>query len=171
LKSPHASGWQDGNVKSLNSQISNWNNGNKNGVNIEQMLAREDGQFKTLSDKIFWFQNIIMPFNNFSPQKWLTHMTYHDLNLMILEESSGYSIYYIMLDGNGITLKWQQFLKFPTKNLSFFLNCQVMNLVALWIHNCHNEFHLRILLNKKNSNVKSHCCFNQRYFCFFSQMF
>ncbi len=37
----------DGNVKGHNSQINNWNNGNRNGVSIEQMFTRKDGQFKT----------------------------------------------------------------------------------------------------------------------------
>jgi hypothetical protein len=43
LKAPHVGGLQDGNVKGHNFQISNWNNGNRNGVSIEQMFTREDG--------------------------------------------------------------------------------------------------------------------------------
>lgn len=70
---------------------------------------------------------------NFTPKM----IDSYDLPWPKLEESSGSSLYYIMLDGNGTTLKWQQFLRFPTRNLNFFLNCQVMNLVVLWIHNCH----------------------------------
>lgn len=35
--------------KVTNFQINNWNNGNRNGVSIKQMFAKEDGQFKTKS--------------------------------------------------------------------------------------------------------------------------